>query len=360
MGFGTTDYTIYTPNIDKYYNANQQDEVAKEQARQGALGGNAVQAPQAQGVQLGYVPPAAQATIAPVAPATAGALNYGAMAPGLGVTAGELQGSQQARAQQQGTVNLLGAAAIGAVPSAAEQQLQQGLSAGLRQNLALAASARGTAANQAAARRAAINANAALTAQTQGTTAQLRAGEQAQARSELTGALGALRQQDLLGAQVGTTVSGQGLSAAQSQLGADTQTNLANLQAQQQAAQAQLQSTTQTNLTNAQIASQGAQAQLGADQAVQLANIDAQLQTQGLNAQQRMDYLAKLIGIDNSTAEGQQFMAQLYAQSFLQSQGQGLSQGQANAAVGPQLLGAGISGVSTAGAAGLTALGRGK
>lgn len=262
--------------------------------------------PQAAGVQLGYVPPAQAAQ-----------LNYGAMAPGLGVAAGGLMAGEQARGLQGGNLALLGAAATGQVPSAAEGQLNRGLDAGLRQNLAMAASARGTAANQAQARRNAIDANTSQVLQTQGAAAQLRAQEQAVARQQLTGALETIRAQDLGVAGVGTALSGQGLQGATAQLGADTQTGLGNLQA----------------------GTQGAIAQLGADQSIQLANVDAQLKSRGMDDQTRLAYLAQLVGIDTSTQEGQQAFWQLYVDSQMKAQQINAGTAAANAGADTQKFG---------------------
>lgn len=308
--------------------------------------------PQAQGVQLGYVPPAAVVQAAAPTAAPNAQLNAAYMAPGLGVTAGGLVANEQARGLQGGNLGLLTAAATGAVPSAAEAQMQRGLDAGLRQNLALAASARGTGANQVAARRAAIEGNVAAGAQTRGQTAQLRAQEQAQARQQLTSALDTIRAQDLGVAGVGTTLTGQGLQAATAQLGSDTQTGLANLGAQTQTSLANLGAATQTGIANMQTGAQLAQAQLGADQALQLANLDASLKSRGMDDEARLNYLGKLIGIDTTTAEGRMQAIQILTNASLTSQqiNAGITTG--NAQVGPQLLGAGLSaGGTVAGAA---------
>lgn len=367
-GLGQTDYRAQIPQqagIPIYNPADPEGSLnpLTQQFRGGYRGQVEQQAfapdravPQAQGVQLGYVPPAAVVQAAAPTPAANAQLNTGHMAPGLAVTAGGLVAGEQARGLQGGNLGLLHAAATGAVPSAAEAQMQRGLQSGLRQSLALAASASGTGANQAAARRNAIDANTATTMQTQGVTAQLRAQEQAQARQQLTSALDTIRAQDLGVAGVGTTLTGQGLQGATAQLGSDTQTGLANLSAQTQTNLANLGASTQTGIANMQTGAQLAAVQLGADQAVQLANLDATLKSRGMDDEARLAYLGKLMGIDAQTAEGQLAVQQMVVNAALEAQRINANIATGNASVGKDFAMAGLSGLSQAGAA---AIGKG-
>ena len=361
LGIGESDFKPERPGAhnNPYWETGQQDKEKVDHALFGLDSGQAqqasyAQAPQAAPVQLGWAPPAQQAHLGYVPPAATGQLNYGAMAPGLGVTAGGLANDAGTRELQRMNLGLLGQAAVGSVPSAAEAQLQRGLDAGLKQNLAMAASASGTAANQTAARTNAMRANTSAQLQTGGQAAQLRAAEQATARQALTDSLTGIRNQDLGVAGLGSQLAQTGLQAASTQLGAETQTNLGNLQAGTTLATAQLGSDTQTNLGNLGAQVQQGIAQMSSSQAVELANLDAKLTARGMDERARLDYLGKIIGIDTSTAEGQVKMWELYNQAMMQQQqiAAGISLG--NAAGETAQLGSLLSGGSAVGASVVT------
>jgi len=291
-------------------------------------------------------------------------LDTGQLAPGLGVTGGAVANSEAARDLQLGSAGRLSQAAQGQAPSAAEIQLRQGLDRGLRQNLALASSARGGGAAQVLARRGASAANASLAAQTNANAAALRADEQARARALETQALQGIRAADLQGGQLGLGIGQLGLGAAQSQLSADQAIALNNAQLQAQGrlselgaettrlgqgigaetslAQANLQAQTQGRLaelgaettrlgaaTAAEVAqnnarlqagSQLALGQLNAQQAVSIANMDAQLRSRGLDDEARFRAMGQLLGIDARTQDGQIQLQRLLAESSIQAQ----------------------------------------
>lgn len=316
--FGESDFHATVPPTTPYWNPavgpggvinNPNVTPYRDDVREAAFAPDRA-APQTGGVQLGYVPPATGSTI-----------DTSMMDPGNAVTAVGLGNSEGTRAFQTANLLGLGAAAMGAVPSAAEVQQRRATDANLKSNLALAASARGTAANQAAARRTAIDSNTSQQLQAAAQASQLRAQEQAVARQQFTDALGGIRSSDLATAGIGTTVSGQGLQAATAQLGSDTQTGIANLQS----------------------GTQQALGQLNADQSIQLANLDAQLRSRGMDDNARIAYLGQLVGIDTTTAEGQQKAQQMYIQAIMQAQQINSGVSLANAGVAPQLLGAGLS-----------------
>ena len=114
-----------------------------------------------------------------------------------------------ARQQQQQGFDLSLDAALGNAPSVAAIQQQQGLDAALNQQFALASSAQGGPAAQAAAQRLAATQAAGISQQGVNAAAALRAGEMAQARGEVTDAAGQIREGDL----------GQGGLAAELTLG---------------------------------------------------------------------------------------------------------------------------------------------
>lgn len=252
--------------------------------------------------------------------ATAAQLNTGLMAPGV-ATAGAGAGmagqsfaqSGQTRDLQGGNLGLLYNAATGRVPSAAELQMQRGLGATQRGNLALAASARGTAASKVAAQRAAADANAMAGTDVLAQTSALRAGEQATARNALTGALSDVRAGDIQSGNLGLGVGNLGLGLGNLGLGAGT---------------AQLQAETQTRL----------------------ADLDAQLRQTGMDDQKRIATLGAILGIDARTQEGAIELEKLVAEAHLRTQAINAGIEVGNTQAGMQLLGAGISGVSTLGA----------
>jgi hypothetical protein len=226
-----------------------------------------------------------------------------AMAPGLGITNAGLAAAQSARAQQQANVGTLQAAAAGTAPSAAAQQQAIGLAQGMRQNLALAASNRGSASSGILAQQAALDANARLGASTIASGTALRANEQAVARGQLTDALSGVRQQDIGGAQIGVPLAGIGADVAKTQAQLDQSTNIANL--------------------------------------------DAQLKQTGMDDQQRLAFLGARLGIDARTQQGQMALAGLLQDSYMKAQGinagvdAGNAQNSANLFTG--VLGAGAS-----------------
>jgi hypothetical protein len=319
------------------------------------------------------IPPAARSMVAPIPPAMRSTLDLGLLAPGAAVTTGALMNSEGTRELQRLNLGGLADAAAGAVPSAAEAQMRTGLGRALRQNLALAASARGTNASRVAAQRAATDANALASADVLGQTAALRAAEQAQARQLLTGALEGIRAGDFQAASTGLGLGQIGLGAAQAQLGADTQTQLgnlqagtqlalgqlgadvqtqlANLQAGTQLALGQLSSDTQTQLANLQAKTGIALGQLNADQATQLANLDAQLKSQGMDDAHAIATLGAILQIDANTMEGQMALQQLLAEAHIKTQAINAAIATNNAQAGVQLLGAGLGTIGDLGAA---------
>lgn len=134
------------------------------------------------------------------------------------------------RAQQQQLAGQLQAAAAGAVPSAAQMQMQQGLEQGLRGQLAAANSAHGGAGASLAAMRGAQDQGARMVTDVNNQGAQLRAQEMATARGQLGGVLGGMRGADQARA-------GLGLDAASQQAGLDQQMALGNMDMQMQGRQ---------------------------------------------------------------------------------------------------------------------------
>jgi hypothetical protein len=267
---------------------------------------------------------ASRSVATPVANANRSLFDTSYSAPGLGVLAGGLVQSNQDRDLQGGNLVRLNAAAEGAVPSAAEKQTQMGLGQVMRNNLALAASQRGTAANQVEAARNALdnNSNAAIQTNAQG--AALRAQEQATARQQVTDALTQGRQQDLQGGQLGLGLTGLGVQAGTAQLGADTTTGVANLNKDTTLSTAQLGADTQTGLanlaknlsmSNAQLdaGSREAIAQLGSDTQTRLTNLQSILNSRQLDDTKKAQWLAASMGIDTRTQEGQIQLQQITA-----------------------------------------------
>ncbi len=228
---------------------------------------------------------------------------------GLGYTADAIGDAGRARNQQSQHTRRLTNAADGNAPSVAEHQLRAGMAQGLQNNLALAASARGSGSGAVLAQRQAQDANVSLGARTNAQAAQLRAGEMAQARGELGQHLGAVRGGDLATAGLGTQVGGLGANIAGVGAG------LVGTGAQLGTAQAGL-------LQNANLANQGmdlsvGMANLNAATQTQLANLNAQMTQQGLDDQQKMQHLSAVLGIDGRTQQGQQQLAQLLMQMQL-------------------------------------------
>lgn len=111
--------------------------------------------------------------------------------------------SGQSREQQMQGLGYLQQQINGTGPSIAQQQMNQGLSAARQQQASIAASARGGGANLAAAQQAGANAAAGLSGNAVQQGATLRAGETQNAMNAYGTQAGAMRQQDLSGAQMG-------------------------------------------------------------------------------------------------------------------------------------------------------------
>jgi hypothetical protein len=318
QSYGATPQPIYGPSV-------------RDQAMAGFNAGPR-EAPQMQGAQMAQPANVQGATI-----------NTGYMQPGqqtsdMGKAAayGSLGAARDARGQQQSQTQRLTSAADGRTPSVAENQLRAGLTQGLQNNLAMAASNRGSGSSAVLAQRQAQNANAALSARTNAQAASLRAGEMAQARGELSQHLGQVRGQDLATAGVGTQMMGVGTQ--QMGIGAQLGTAQAGL-------------TQQADLANQQTAFQTGQANLSAAQQTQIANLNAQMTQQGMDDQQKMAYLGAVLGIDARTQQGQMQLQQLLVNAKLTTDATnaGIGMNNTNAAVNQQ--NGILSGAATFGAA---------
>lgn len=140
---------------------------------------------------------------------------------------GAVQG-QQARAQQQEAIGLMGQAAQGQAPSVAQEQLRMGMDQNIRQSMALANSAGGGPGAQMLAQRQAAQAQAQAGQNLAAQSGLLRAQEMAQARGQFADATTAARAGDLGFQQQGFQ---QGLAPAQMGLQADLANQGATLQA---------------------------------------------------------------------------------------------------------------------------------
>lgn len=105
--------------------------------------------------------------------------------------------ANQARTQQQTALDLTRSAAYGQQPSVAQIQQQQGTERAIGDQLAAAASARGTGPGMAAAQRSAQQQGSAMAQQAVGQGAALRAQEMADARNSLAAQAAGLRGQDI-------------------------------------------------------------------------------------------------------------------------------------------------------------------
>lgn len=215
----------------------QNGEDLRNLSRQGLLDAQNRQAPQAQGAQVGAV-------------RTSG---YSQLMGGP---------QDQARAQQMAEANRLRAIASGAQMGAGQMAVRQEGNRAIAQQQAQARMARGAGAAIAARGAATNTANIGLNVAGQAGAAQ-RA-DAAQASQTMSGLLGQTREQDI------------GFAGQNAQL--RQQTNLANMDAQ-----------------NQRIFQQA-----GLDQATSLANMQARLQTMGLNDQMAYNYLQQLYGIDET------------------------------------------------------------
>jgi hypothetical protein len=196
-------------------------------------------------------------------------IDYGAAGQQAQMAMGAAGQANTARGQQQDALALQRQAARGQAPSVAQLQMQQGMENAVASQQSQAASARGPAALAMAQSQAAGNI-AAAQQNTAAQTAQLRAGEMAQARNEYAQGASGIRSGDV--SQQGVYQQGQ---------------NIAGQQAQ---AQAQMQA--QQNALNQQgwLQAQGLgqQGQLGSEQAgigVMNQNLTAQVQGQQLNSE---------------------------------------------------------------------------
>jgi hypothetical protein len=194
--------------------------------------------------------------------------------------------SDQARTQQMQLADMLRRRATGGAPSQAELQMRQGMGQAIAGQASMAASARGMTPAQAQ-RLAAQNA-AGITGNVAAQTAQMRAGEQAQAEQALGGVLGGVR--------------GQDIGVATSQAGLEQQAGLANQGAE-------LQNRAQMDAAMAQYLSMGmsreeAQArammeleQMRAQQSLGVQQINAQTASGNANAENQGKILpGQLIG----------------------------------------------------------------
>ena len=199
--------------------------------------------------------------------------------------------SDQFRRQQLGLAEALGLTARGEGPFQSDIAARAASERNLRSQQAMLAGARGP---QAAARaRMAQQGVSGFEQQGAAQQVQGRLQEQAAARGQLAGVLAGARGADI------------GLEQQKAQL--QQQMNLANLSAQ-----------------NQQIFQQA-----GLDQATSLANMNAKLQTMGMNDQARINYISQLLGI--STAEASTRLQAEIAASGVQTNipDSGLSWGQA-------------------------------
>ena len=164
------------------------------------------------------------------ATAAAPTANYGAANTTLGQAQGEIGNADTAMGAEGNAMALDQSAAEGNQPSAAQIQMGQGVSAGLRAQLAGAASARGGAYADAAAEQAASAANEQATAGAVGNSAELRAQEMANARTAYSSAAQGMQSGDIAasGAEgnIASAQQQQGLSQAQLQ----AQQNALNVQ----------------------------------------------------------------------------------------------------------------------------------
>jgi hypothetical protein len=211
---------------------------------------------------------------------------------GAGIQANQFN---QSYGQEGHLANQLGAMAAGYGPSLAQAQAQQGAQSALNNQMAAAASQRGSS----------NPALAAYQAQQMGAQAQGAAAQQAvQGRiSEQMGAMG--QQGSVLG-----NMNGQASSFA---------TNQAQLQ--QQAQLASMGAINSQNLSQAQMMQQNAQAQGQLYQGANQANMGAQLSQNSLNAQQYNNYMSMLQSQNMAQYQGQMEQQAQQSQNYLQALG---------------------------------------
>jgi hypothetical protein len=197
-----------------------------------------------------------------------------------GASDAQAANAMAARGQQQQALGLLSGAAQGTAPSVAQQQLQQGMDAGLRQQAAMAASARGGGGGQLMAQRDAAMQGAQLQQQTAGNAAMLRAQEMAQARGQFADMTSGIRAGDQSSQQLA-------MQQAQAQAGLTQQAMLANQQAG-----------------------------LGAG----IANQQAGVQMAGLDDAQQRAMLEATLGINSQTMQGQIEGQRMHTDNILRAQ----------------------------------------
>lgn len=275
------------------------------------------------------------------------AQGLGQVSAGLGSVGAAQAAQDSARATQLQQTSRLTNAADGMAPSVAQHQLAAGLTQGMQNNLAMAASARGSASGSVLAQRQALDANTNLAARTNAQSAQLRAGEMAQARGELTQHLGQVRGQDLgagaLGAQaagvganvmgVGTQQMGIGAQLGTSQAGLQQQASLANQQMAFGTGQANLDASMQARLANQQSLNTAGQVNVNAGLQAAMANQQTQLSAgqSNLGAQQQTSLANQQANMTAAQANLGSLM-----QAQLANQNAGLVTGQANLAAQQQ------------------------
>jgi hypothetical protein len=158
-------------------------------------------------------------------------INAGTYRPGLQLANSSRAMSTGARDTQGQALSLLGGAAAGTAPSAAETLMRQGNDAAIQNQYALANSARGGAAAQMAAQRQAMTGAKQMSQGVVRDTAALRANEMAAARGQYSDAATAMRGSDL--SQYGADLNQTGMLAnlATQQAGFQQGAGQANLQA---------------------------------------------------------------------------------------------------------------------------------
>lgn len=235
------------------------------------------------------------------------------------------------RGSQVDALRLLKSAAEGKAPSAAETQLKSGLERALAGQLSAAASARGGSGAKAAAGRQAAFDAANLRARANQDAAILRAQEMENARAAYLGGTQALRSGDLSTQQLG-------LGAAELAL----QPDIIQAQLAQQAGLQTQGLDVQSLLQNQELIN-----------AVNLANLGADLQATGQQGNLSLGLLGQLGGIDTRTMQANQALEDAITRRELGYEGLGMSAQQfadnlnaqialANAGVQPQLLGSAL------------------
>ena len=241
------------------------------------------QAAQAQAAQRSQL---AQALNVAVKPAEQAAnVNLGAASQGLATTGNATQvdrSDADFRSGQSQLVAMLQQQAAGNGPSLAEGQLKAATDRTLRQQMAMAAT-QGGVSPALAQRRLSLGA-AAANRQAGIDAAQLRIQEQLGARSQLAGALGNAREQDI---GVNTTQAGLTNQLNLANLAAQNQFGLANMDARNQFALQGGQMRQQNNQFNAGQSNAQAQLQAQLQQQTQLANVAAANEMHAQNAANR-------------------------------------------------------------------------